>query len=73
MKLFVKCSVTFLMDNCVLLLAGSLSGLEVVVFKGEGVVVVLHTKVSASWRSKVNKGKSLKGALHFYNQFLRCQ
>jgi len=57
MKFLVKCSVTFLMDICVLLLAGRLSGLEVVVFKGEDVVVVLHTKVSASWRSKINKGK----------------
>jgi len=56
MKFLVKCSVTFLMDICVLLLAGRLSGLEVVVFKGEDVVVVLHTKVSASWRSKINKG-----------------
>jgi len=57
MKFLGKCSVTFLMDICVLLLAGRLSGLEVVVFKGEDVVVVLHTKVSASWRSKINKGK----------------
>lgn len=57
MKFLVKCSVTFLMDICVLLLAVRLSGLEVVVFKGEDVVVVLHTKVSASWRSKINKGK----------------
>lgn len=57
MKFLVKCSVTFLMDICVLLLASRLSGLEVVVFKGEDVVVVLHTKVSASWRSKINKGK----------------
>lgn len=70
MGFLLKCSVTFLMNISVLLF-NTFSGLEVTAF-GEGdVVLILHTEVSASWRSKTNKGKLLKSALHFYKQYIR--
>lgn len=43
--------------NTSVLLSGRLSGLGVIVLKGEDVAVVLRTEVSASWRSKINEGK----------------
>lgn len=54
MRFLLKCSVTFLMNISVLLFS-RFSGPEVTAFKGGDVVLVLHTEVSASWRSKTNK------------------
>lgn len=46
--------------NISVLLFNTFSGLEVTAFEEEDVVLVLHTEVSVSWRSKKNKGKLLK-------------
>lgn len=70
MGFLLKCSVTFLMNISVLLFK-TFSGRVVTALEEGDVVLVLHTEVSASWRSKTNKGKLSKSALYFYEQFIR--